>query len=151
MEERKEGVFHRHPAKKEGHRRSNITAGVRKRQRFRVASREVWGGQGVKRNSALFPSPRPERFPVVLLSSERHFGSPQLHKDWLCSPARRTRRPGERKCRLILDCSRAKRRVKSDHILCEPAKITRVVPDAGVALALKLLHSPLKERKQKDI
>lgn len=50
-----------------------------------------------------------------------------------------------------LDCSRAEHRVKSDHLLCEPAKITQVVPDAGVALALKLLHSPLKESKQKDI
>lgn len=48
MEKRKEGVFHRHPAKKEGHGRSNITAGVRKRQRFRVVSREVRvsGGEG---------------------------------------------------------------------------------------------------------
>lgn len=48
VEKRKEGVFHRHPAKKEGHGRSNITAGVRKRQRFRVVSREVrgLGGEG---------------------------------------------------------------------------------------------------------
>lgn len=46
MEKRKEGVFHRHPAKKEGHGRSNITAGVRKRQRFRVVSREVRGSGG---------------------------------------------------------------------------------------------------------
>lgn len=41
--------------------------------------------------------------------------------------------------------------VVSDHLLCEPAKIPLVVPDAGVALAHKLLHSPLKEHKQEDI
>lgn len=46
MEKRKEGVFHGHPAKKEGRGRSNITAGVRKRQRFRVVSREVRGSGG---------------------------------------------------------------------------------------------------------
>lgn len=34
----KEGVFHGHPAKREGHGWSSITAGIRKRQRFRVVS-----------------------------------------------------------------------------------------------------------------
>lgn len=51
VEKRKEGVFHGHPTKKEGHGWSNITAGVRKRQCFRVVSREVQGGRSrVKRN-----------------------------------------------------------------------------------------------------
>lgn len=38
--------FHGHPAKREGHGRSSITAGVRKRQRFRVVRLGGWRGCG---------------------------------------------------------------------------------------------------------
>lgn len=38
---RKEGAFQGHPVKREGHGWSSITAGVRKRQRFRVVRRRA--------------------------------------------------------------------------------------------------------------
>lgn len=42
------------------------------------------------------------------------------------------------------------RQVKSDHLLCEPVKITLTVRGFDVALVYKLLHSELKEHKRED-
>lgn len=154
--------FHRHPAKREGHGRSSITAGVRKRQRFRV----VRLGGGEVRETVKPPLLRQATpsyclpvFPLIVTNTKIFFYPERstTKQNKICistTPQRCVYRGEESQCNInIVNCGMfaQEQQVKSDHLLCEPAKIPLVVPDAGVALAHKLLHSPLKEHKQEDI